>query len=165
MAASPTSLLTALHLRPFAPADQAAAQTLILTGLGERWGWIDPTLNPDLDDIARTYAAGYFLVGELHGEVVATGALIPEAEGIWRVVRMSVRRDLRGRGIGRRVLTALLDHARQQGSRAVVLETTSTWTDAVEFYTRAGFQQVEVRDGETHMVLPLVHRPRSLTAG
>jgi GNAT superfamily N-acetyltransferase len=147
--------VSSLVLRPFTPADQDAAQQLILAGLGERWGWIDPTLNPDLNAIARDYAAGYFLVGELEGELVATGALIPEAATSLRVVRMSVRRDLRGQGIGKQVLAALLDYARQQGCTEVVLETTSTWTDAVAFYARAGFQKIDTRDGETHMLLPL----------
>lgn len=147
-------------LRPFLVDDQDAAKQLVLTGLGERWGWIDPTLNPDLDDIATTYAAGCFLVGYLDNALVATGALLPEVDPAYtnhllalRVVRMSVRADLRGQGIGRRVLDALLEYARDQRCRLLVLETTSTWTDAVRFYARNGFQFVAERDGETHMQL------------
>ncbi len=146
-------------LRPFSPADQAAAKQLVEAGLGERWGWIDPTLNPDLKDIATTYADGVFLVGYLGDALVATGALTPEMtpEGIpaLRVVRMSVRSDLRRQGLGRRVLDALLDQARARGCKLVVLETTSTWTDAVRFYQRYGFGFVEERDDETHMQLHL----------
>lgn len=146
-------------IRRFDVADQDAAKQLVVEGLGERWGWIDPTLNPDLNDIAGTYAGGVFLVGYWGDTLVATGALLPETtpEGIdaLRVVRMSVRADLRGQGIGRRMLDALLDYAREQGCTLVVLETTSTWTDAVRFYRRNGFQRVEERDGDTHMQLEL----------
>jgi ribosomal protein S18 acetylase RimI-like enzyme len=53
------------------------------------------------------------------------------------------------------MLDALLDYGRAMGCRQVVLETTSTWTDAVRFYTRYGFQVVDERDGETHMILEL----------
>lgn len=151
------SLSLQLMIRPFQAEDQEAAKQLILVGLGERWGWIDPTLNPDLNDIAVSYAAGVFLVGYLDDTLVATGALSPEVtdEGLpaLRVERMSVRADLRGQGLGRRMLDSLLDLARKRGCQWVVLETTTTWTDAVRFYTRYGFQYVQERDGDTHMKL------------
>jgi putative acetyltransferase len=155
------SFIDKLQIRRFAVADQEAAKQLILVGLGERWGWIDSTLNPDLNDIALTYASGIFLVAYLDGELVGTGALIPEVtpEGsnALRVVRMSVRTDLRRKGIGRRILDRLLDEARASCCHKIVLETTSTWTDAVRFYTRYGFQVVGEMDGETHMILELPH--------
>ncbi|CAA9269377.1 MAG: hypothetical protein AVDCRST_MAG93-2561, partial [uncultured Chloroflexia bacterium] len=40
-----------LAIRPFTPADQKAARDLVLDGLGEHFGWIDTSRNPDLDDI------------------------------------------------------------------------------------------------------------------
>lgn len=148
-----------LEIRLFCAVDQEAAKQLVLAGLGEHWGWIDLTMNPDLNDIAVSYAAGIFLVGYLEDVLVATGALTPEvtAEGAdaLRVVRMSVRSDLRGQGIGRRMLDTLLDYACKQGCHLIVLETTSTWTDAVRFYTGYGFQLLEERDGGTHMFLEL----------
>ena len=148
-----------LEIRPFCAGDQEAAKQLVVTGLGERWGWIDPTLNPDLNDIATAYAEGIFLVGYLGDRLVATGALSPEVTpsgtAALRVERMSVRADLRRQGIGRRMLDALLDVARQRDCRLVVLETTSTWTDAVRFYQHYGFDFVEAREGETHMQLQL----------
>lgn len=152
-----------LSFRPFVPSDQAAAEALILAGLGERWGWIDATLNPDLRDIATSYASGHFLVAYHDNDLIATGAFIPEAPGVVRIVRMSVRQDLRGQGIGRQMLAALLDAARAQGMEQVVLETTTTWQDAVTFYQRNGFRIVNVHDGETHMVieLSLSHRPHA----
>lgn len=150
-----------LQIRPFCAADQETTKQLILTGLGERWGWIDTTLNPDLNDIALTYAPGIFLVAYLHDVLVGTGALIPEVTSkdasVLRVVRMSVRTDLRRNGIGRRILDTLLDQARSIGCYHMVLETTSTWTDAVRFYTNYGFQVVGEMDGETHMTLELAH--------
>jgi hypothetical protein len=43
-------------VRPFRPADQVAARALIEEGLGEHFGFIDRDANPDLDDIAASYA-------------------------------------------------------------------------------------------------------------
>src|SRR6478736_3198226 len=120
-------------LRPFEPADQAAAQALIVAGLAERWGTLDPTLNPDLRDIATSYGEAVFLVAVAGDAVIGTGALIHEAPGVARIVRMSVAATWRRRGAGRAILTALCEEARAAGYRHVVLETTSSWTDAIAF--------------------------------
>ena len=145
----------AIEIHPFTPADQAAVRSLILAGLEEHWGILDPTLNPDLDDIAASYAGAIFLTAWQDGALVATGALVHEAAGVARVVRMSVDRRRRRSGIGRRILNALLDQARSQGYHRIVLETTATWADAVAFYLRCGFQVTGCRDGDVHFALDL----------
>src|SRR3712207_405159 len=116
------------HIRPFVPGDQLAARRLILHGLGERWGWIDETRNPDLDDIAAHYVAPghYFVVVEWGDELIGTGALVAEGAGgavAGRIVRMSVAREHRGRGLGRALVEHLLDEARRRGYRRVLVET------------------------------------------
>jgi len=144
-----------LALRPFQARDQAAARNLILDGLRQRWGKLDETKNPDLDDIAANYADGFFLVACLRDEVIGTGALIPEAPGVGRIVRMSVACSQRRRGVGRRILEALLERAQAAGYRRVVLETTATWEDAIAFYRRHGFQKIAIRDGDAHFARDL----------
>ncbi len=42
---------------------------------------------------------------------------------------------------------ALVGVARRNGWKAVVLETTATWTDAVRFYERFGFELTHYEDG------------------
>ena len=44
-----------LCIRSFEVGDQEQARWLILEGLGEHFGYIDETLNPDLDDILHNY--------------------------------------------------------------------------------------------------------------
>lgn len=146
------------RIRAFRPEDQQAARTLILRGLAERWGELDQTKNPDLEDIARHYADGVFLVAEIGGQIVATGALIPERQGVGRIVRMSVARARRRRGLGRQMLYALLEWARVLGYQRLVLETTATWTDAIAFYRAHGFRPVGKQDGDAHFVLDLADR-------
>ncbi|GIV84352.1 MAG: hypothetical protein KatS3mg052_1359 [Candidatus Roseilinea sp.] len=147
--------MSELIIARFTPADQPAARTLILAGLQERWGVLDPSLNPDLDDIAVSYAEGVFVVARLAGQLVGTGALLPEGERIGRIVRMSVARRHRRCGIGARILQALLDEARARGCRTIVLETTETWEDAIAFYLKHDFRIVARRDGEVHFALTL----------
>jgi putative acetyltransferase len=144
-------------IRPFAPADQAPAQQLILAGLGEHWGAIDFSLNQDLNDIGHTYANGTFLVATFDDKIIGTGALLPAMEGTGQIVRMSVHREWRRQGIGRRLLDALIQAARQRGYRRLLLETTSSWQEVVQFYRRYGFSitHYDLTAGETHMVLML----------
>ncbi|MBN2003797.1 MAG: GNAT family N-acetyltransferase [Anaerolineae bacterium] len=151
-----------LHIRPFRPQDQEAAQRLILAGLEERWGVLDPTKNPDLDDITKIYGDDVFLTAWLQNDetseettLVGTGALIREEETVARIVRMSVARSLRRQGIGRTLLEHLFAHARAAGYRRIVLETTSTWSDAIAFYERYGFRRIGEWDGDTHFTLDL----------
>ena len=139
-----------LEIRSFRARDQAAARCLILSGLQERWGHLDKTKNPDLDDIAAAYTEGLFLVAYAGERLVATGGILAEGEGVGRIVRMSVARDVRRRGVGRRMLQALLEAARIRGYGKIVLETTATWADAIAFYRREGFRPLGIRDGDMH---------------
>jgi ribosomal protein S18 acetylase RimI-like enzyme len=142
-------------IRSFQPEDQAAAKALILEGLREHWGTIDPSKNPDLDDIAAAYARGSFRVAECGGRIVGTGAVLPRSLGAAQIVRMSVARGLRRRGIGGAILARLIRDARAAGADRILLETTSTWGEAVEFYRKHGFRVTHIREGDTYFLLEL----------
>ena len=144
-----------IEIRSFRRQDQQRVRDLIQQGLGEHFGWIDETANPDLDDIAATYGDEVFLVAWRGDELVGTGALVREAEGVGRIVRMSVAGEYQRRGIGTRILDRLIEAARDRDYRRVVLETTETWDEVIAFYTRYGFGLVEHRDGDAHFVLEL----------
>lgn len=77
------------------------------------------------------------------GEVVGTANVRresppwePSAEGAWRLRGMATTEDLRGRGIGARLLDAVLEHVASRGGGLV-------WcfarVPALRFYGRAGF--------------------------
>ena len=70
------------------------------------------------------------------GLPLATGRLLAHAPGVGRIGRMAVKKQLRGSAVGRRVLTALMDAARERGDRRVVLHAQCS---AEGFYRRAGF--------------------------
>jgi GNAT superfamily N-acetyltransferase len=148
--------------------DHDTVRALILDGLIEHWGHLDPEANPDLDDLSAAYASGRTLVARLAsgsegrpgpGPIVGTGTVVPRSGGVAEIVRMSVDRRLRRSGVGRRIVEELAATARGWGSRVLVLETTSTWTEVVEFYRRCGFVVERTADGdygpETWMRRPL----------
>jgi ribosomal protein S18 acetylase RimI-like enzyme len=146
-----------LAIVAFEPQHQGQVHDLILAGLAERWGTLDPTRNLDLCDIASSYRDADMLVAMLGSRVVGAGACVPRSPTEGAIVRMSVASDLRGRGIGRAVLQTLCARAQAEGRTRIVLETTATWHDAIRFYLRYGFQITHHQDGDVYFALDLPH--------
>ena len=130
-----------LCIRSFEVGDQEQARWLILEGLGEHFGYIDETLNPDLDDILHNYIipGHVFVVVCMGREIVGTGALISLGEGLSEMVRISTRKEYRRRGIGQAIITYLLNVARQRGDRRIIVKTNASWHDAINLYKRLDF--------------------------
>lgn len=130
-------------IRPFTPSDQAAARILILSGLGEHFGFIDETLNPDLDDITASYLAhGHlFLVAEYQQTLVGTGCLLIQPNAYGEMVRISTHLVYRRLGIAHAICQQLVEYARQRGLRRLIVKTNRDWYDAIRLYQRLGFQE------------------------
>jgi ribosomal protein S18 acetylase RimI-like enzyme len=131
----------AISIRPFTPDDQDAARRLILQGLGDRFGFIDETLNPDLDDITAHYLAhGHLFLLAFDGEtLVGTGALLIQPDRIGQLVRVSTHHAYRRQGIARTICHQLIEQARQYGLTRLVVETNHNWHDAIRLYEKLGF--------------------------
>jgi putative acetyltransferase len=130
------------------PDEQDAVRSLILGGLAEHWGTVDPDLNRDLDDLATVYSDGTVLVASDGADVVGTGTVIPRDGGAAEIVRMSVARSYRRTGLGRRLVEELVETALGWGVEEIVLETSANWTEVVEFYERCGFTPTHFETGE-----------------
>ena len=140
---------------PFQSADQDEVKQLILAGLKEHWGEINPDLNPDLNHIQDSYKNAYFLVARLGERIVGCGALIPHPPHTGEIVRMSVASDQRRLGLGGVILHRLINQAHALGLHQVILETTSTWGDVVAFYQHNGFRITHFQGGDTYFALDL----------
>lgn len=81
-------------------------------------------------------------VVEDDGRVAGSLALTDEGDGLGRVRWFLLEPAARGRGLGRRMLDELLDHARASGYARVELGTFSALTTAAAAYRRAGFRRV-----------------------
>lgn len=122
---------------------QEPAAKLINSNLGARFGFVDESMNPDLFNIVKSYRDGLFLVA-IDGElVVGTGALTIAKEGIGQIVRMHTAPEYRRRGIATMILNALENWAVTNRLGSLVLETEMHWDDAVGFYTRSGYSELE----------------------
>lgn len=141
-------LVGRVQLRDFEHRDQGATRQLILDGLRDHWGSIDESLNPDLDDIAASYAAGRTIVAVRSGGLIGTGSLLPISPAVAEIRRMSVRAAFRRRGVGRAIARELIDTARHWLCERVILETSSAWAEVSEFYVALGFDITGTRCGE-----------------
>lgn len=127
-----------IQIAPFDRAMQDAFRLRVLDGMAERWGSVDESLNADLDDI-DTHHGNHCVLVALDGPlIVGTGILVLRAaEG--EIVRMSVHRDYRRRGIARQLLAELVHFASEKGVRRMVVETSAKWTEAQNLYEASGF--------------------------
>lgn len=70
------------------------------------------------------------------GQPVATGRLLPAQGGSAKIGRVAVNKVLRGSGVGRRLMQALMDAASRRGDREIVLHAQRS---AESFYRSLGF--------------------------
>ena len=86
----------------------------------------------DVADASCVHAVAY----NRFGLPLATGRLLQHVPGVAKIGRMAVSQSLRGSGVGRHVLEALMKSARARGDREVLLHAQMS---AAPFYARAGF--------------------------
>ena len=80
-------------------------------------------------------------VAELEGQVVAYG-IVAMGAGEAHLLNVCVAGQLRGRGIGRRMLLLLLERCAQSGVQDVFLEVRPTNPHAIALYQSLGFIEV-----------------------
>jgi GNAT superfamily N-acetyltransferase len=122
--------------------DDPDAQKLVsaaLTELGERYGGSGDDTPVDAADFRPP--AGDFLLAYVDG--VASGCAGwrrhgPDAE----LKRMFTDPRVRGRGLARRLLTAIEESARAAGLARVILETGDKQPEAVALYTACGYARI-----------------------
>jgi GNAT superfamily N-acetyltransferase len=135
-----------IRIVPFNPAFQDAFRLLVLDGMAERWGEVDPSLNADIDDIEGSYDQDNVLVALDGAVVVGTGILVLRSQEA-EIVRMAVQRNYRRRGVATRLLSELIDLASELGVNRLVVETNAKWTEARNLYEKAGFKFTHVAPG------------------
>jgi GNAT superfamily N-acetyltransferase len=128
-----------VSVRPFRASDQAAARALIEAGLGEHFGIVDHNANPDLVDIAASYATpNAFFVAELDGTLIGTTGLIVGADK-GRLVRVAVAGTHRRAGIATTLMDYVATFAHRLGLLELIAHTQPEWPDAMSFYRSLGF--------------------------
>jgi len=111
----------------------------------------DPAQSISASDEEMTLPNGLLLVAAAAGTPMGCGALKlhPETR-IAEVKRMWVSADIRGLGLGRRILERLAAEAAVRGMEILRLETNRTLAEARRLYETAGFVEVEAFNTEQY---------------
>lgn len=149
-----------IKVRNFQKQDQDDAKEIILHGLEDHFGFIDYSLNPDLDDIEKNYVQkGHVFVVAFDStwkEIIGTGALLIDAEGSkGEIVRVSVDKNFRRRGIGKKITQVLIQKAEKKSLSAVIVATEHDWSDALGLYRSLGFVEFDKDEVDTYLRLEL----------
>lgn len=86
------------------------------------------------------YESGALYVAAVDDELVGCVAYEPWGEGRARMKRLYVLREARGKGIGRLLAQAIVDGARKDGNKTMVLDTTKGMVEARALYASMGFE-------------------------
>ncbi|NYF78595.1 GNAT family N-acetyltransferase [Granulicella arctica] len=85
---------------------------------------------------------GRVLMVYADGVAVGCVALIPMGDGVYELSKMAVSPELRGLGIGRRLLTYAVAQAREMGAVSLFLGSSWKLANAVHLYESIGFVHV-----------------------
>ena len=133
-------------IRPARNADGAACREIVF-GILRQYG-LEPEpdgQDADLDDLEAHYDGRdslFLVVVDDAGRIVGTGGLKRYDAEQAEIKKMYLLPEVRGQGLGRRLLDTLVGFARAVGYRRIVLESNSNLTEALQLYQRYGFAPV-----------------------
>ncbi|MDQ8044347.1 MAG: GNAT family N-acetyltransferase [Patulibacter sp.] len=133
-----------ITIAPMASDDDAAA----FRTLNEQWVREYFTLEDEdrrqLGDPVGAYIepGGEILIARAEGRAVGCVAIVPDGSGAWELSKMAVSPELRGQGLGRRILAAAIATARERGATSMFLGSSKRLANAVHLYEALGFEHV-----------------------
>lgn len=136
--------MSAVTVRDFRPSDADAFRDLNLA-------WVEQYFTVEAEDRAQLEdpqthildKGGAILIADLGGMPVGTVGLVPGHEdGVLELIKMSARSDVTGQGIGRALMDAAVDKAREMGAVKIWLETNTILAAALALYRKSGFREL-----------------------
>ncbi len=143
----PLSAAPPITIRSFEPADASAFFSLNEQWISKYFGMEERDhLNLGNPQQSILDPGGHILMAFSGTRAVGCCALIPEDHGHglreFELAKMAVAEDLRGHGIGRRILGEAVALARSLGARRLTLGSSSKLPDAVHLYESIGFRHI-----------------------
>jgi putative acetyltransferase len=137
------SVVSEVVILPF-EARHAAAWNGLNEGWIARMFTIEPKDRIVLDDPVGQIITpgGHILMAEIDGRPVGCCALIAMTDGGYELAKMAVDENLRGRGIGKRLMTAAVALARELKAPRLYIETNSSLKNAIGLYEAHGFRHM-----------------------
>jgi DNA-binding MarR family transcriptional regulator len=102
----------------------------------------DPALSIPADPAQMSPPAGFLLIARRGREAVGCGAVLLHGAAPAELKRMWIAPEVRGSGLGRRLLRTLERHARAAGATVLHLETNGALAEAIRLYRAEGYREV-----------------------
>ncbi|QHT69971.1 GNAT family N-acetyltransferase [Rhodocytophaga rosea] len=138
--------MEAIHFRLATNSDRNVIIELVKSSLTEfNLTYSPESSDRDLQDIEMSYMhnGGTFEVLENEAsEIIGTIALLKIDNTICKLRKMYVRKNERGKGLGSRLLTRIIEKARQSGFSQIILETEHSMKAAINLYKKFGFSAI-----------------------
>lgn len=135
-----------IAIRPAVNADGPAVSAMVASILAEYGLTLDPAgVDADLGDLEANYRApgGWFVVVEDEfNRLVGSAGLHPLDRETVELRKMYLRPEMRGFGLGKRLLDDAVQFARGAGYKKMVLETNGKLVQAIGLYQARGFREV-----------------------
>ena len=135
-----------IAIRPAENADGPAVSVMVASILAEYGLKLDPAgIDADLNDLEANYhrPGGWFVVVEDEfNRLVGSAGLHPLDRETVELRKMYLRPEMRGFGLGKRLLDDAIQFARGAGYKKIVLETNHKLVQAIELYKARGFKEV-----------------------
>ena len=132
-------------IAPFRPGHAAAFDALNRQWLVDN-GLLEAADEPHLrDPQGQILDAGGAIFVALDGDaVLGTSAIVPDHDNVYELVKLAVAPAAQGQGIGRRLIQACIDAAKERGARQLVLLSSSLLGAAIRLYEQVGFRHAEL---------------------
>jgi len=105
---------------------------------------------------------GAILFAETEGDIIGTGSLLKMEEATYEVAKMAVTEHWQGRGIGERILLALIERAREKKASRLFIVSNTKLETAIRLYRKHGFAD-SVENRHSHYERGNITLERSLT--
>ena len=89
---------------------------------------------------------GLIFLAHANNEIAGTVCLNPVNKNTFELLKLGVRDNYKGLGIGRELIQICIDICLEKKIETVTLETSSKLLDAIKLYKKIGFSQVEIKD-------------------
>jgi putative acetyltransferase len=92
------------------------------------------------DPVTHIIRPGGVIVMAMDGDsAVGCCALLAMPDRCFEIGKMAVAEEMRGRGVGKKLLAYVVGHARQIGAKRLYLETSTKLPNAIHLYASQGF--------------------------
>ena len=130
---------------PFSPALSDQFRDLNLDWL-EQYFYVEPHDRDLLDHCEEVIInkGGYIFFYEEDGLISGTFALIKISDDIFELGKMAVRKTMRGKGIGQKMLQFCLNFSQQEGWEKLILYSNTSLENSIHIYKKHGFLEVPI---------------------